>query len=109
MLDTIESLLAPLVTRDLDVADVADNSGAVRVVLALPSWDDYLRIALDDQIESASRSAMVLLRARVLLTSLLNAAPPSRRPSIARRLHRAEELGAGNFPVIWHDAGGEAG
>jgi uncharacterized membrane protein len=107
-LDTIESLLRPLVSRDLDVADIADNAGAVRVVLALPSWDDYLRTGLDELIESASRSPMVLLRARALLTSLLNAAPPARQPPIARRLHRAEELGAGNFPVIWHDStGGE--
>jgi uncharacterized membrane protein len=106
--DTIESLLRPLVSRDLDVADIADNAGTVRVVLALPSWDDYLRTGLDDLIEAASWSPMVLLRARALLASLLNAAPPARQPPIARRLHRAEELGAGNFPLIWHDAtGGE--
>ncbi len=110
VLDTIESLLQPLVSRDLDMADVAGSAGAVRVVLALPSWDDYLRTGLDDLIESASRSSMVLLRARGLLSSLLNAAPPSRRPSIARRLHRTEELGAGNFPATWHDAAdGESG
>jgi hypothetical protein len=86
------------------VAEIADGTGSVRVVLALPSWDDYLRTGLDDLIESASRSPMVLLRARILLTSLLNAAPSARQPSIARRLHRVEELGTGNFPAIWHDA-----
>jgi uncharacterized membrane protein len=106
MLDTIESLLAPLVSRDLDVANVTDSAGAVRVVLMLPSWDDYLRTGLDDLIESASRSPMVLLRARILLNRLLNAAPPSRQPLIARRLRRTEELGAGNFPVLWHDGTG---
>jgi uncharacterized membrane protein len=104
VLDTMESLLQPLVSRDLDVADVTDSAGVVRVVLALPSWDDYLRTGLDDLIESASRSPMVLLRARDLLTSLLNAAPPSHRPPVARRLHRTEELRAGNSPVTWHDA-----
>jgi uncharacterized membrane protein len=103
VLDTIESLLRPLVSRDLDVADVADSAGAVRVVLALPSWEDYLRTGLDDLIESASRSPMVLLQARALLTSLLNAAPPSRQPPVARRLHRTEELWAANFPVTSHD------
>jgi hypothetical protein len=78
-------------------------------VLALPSWDDYLRTGLDDLIESASRSPMVLLRARDLLITLLNTAGPSRQPPITRRLQRAEELGAANFPLIWHDAAGEAG
>jgi uncharacterized membrane protein len=110
VLDTTESLLQALVSRDLDVADVADSAGTVRVVLALPSWDDYLRTALDDVLESASQSPMVLLRARVLLTTLLTAAPPARQPSIARRLDRAEQLGAVNFPLIWHDAtSGNAG
>jgi len=103
VLDTIESLLRPLVSRDLDVAEVADSAGAVRVLLVLPSWDDYLRTGLDDLIESASRSLMVLLRARVLLTSLLNAAPPSRQPPVARRLDRTAQLGAANFPVTWPD------
>jgi uncharacterized membrane protein len=103
VLDTIQSLLVPLVSRDLNVAEVADSAGAVRVVLALPSWDDYLRIALDDLIESASRSPMVLLRARTLLASLLSAAPPPRRPPVARRLGRTEELGSGNFPAIWRE------
>lgn len=108
VLDTIESLLQALVSQDLDMADVADDAGTVRVVLALPSWDDYLRTALDDLIESGFRSPMVLLRARLLLTTLLNAAPPARQPPITRRLQRAEELGAANFPLLWHDATGTA-
>ncbi len=108
VLDTTESLLQALVSRDLDVAQVTDNTGTVRVVLALPSWDDYLRTALDDLIESASQSPMVLLRAQALLTTLLNTAPPARQPPITRRLQRAEQLGAANFPLIWHDATGTA-
>ena len=108
VLDTIQGLLLPLVIRDLDVAEVADDAGAVKVVLALPSWDDYLRTALDDLIESGSHSPMVLLQAQALLTGLLNAAPPQRRSSITWRLNRAEELAVGNFPVIWrHAAGGD--
>ena len=104
VLDTIESLLQALVSRDLAVADVTDGAGTVRVVLALPSWDDYLRTALDDLIESAARSPMVLLRAQALLTSLLNTAPPARRPAVTRRLHRTGQLAARNFPLIWHEA-----
>ena len=109
VLDTIESLLQVLVSRDLDVADIDDDAGTVRVVLALPSWDDYLRIALDDLLESAAQAPMVLLRAQALLTTLLNAAPPPRQPPVTRRLQRAEQLGAGNFPLIWHDAAGASG
>ena len=48
VLDTIESLLQALVSRDLDVAELTDDAGTVRVVVALPSWDDYLRTGPDD-------------------------------------------------------------
>jgi len=105
VLDTVQSLLAPLATRDLDVAEITDEAGTVKVVLALPSWDDYLQISLDDLIEASSGSPMVLLRARALLAGLLDAAPPPRRSSITWRLHRAEELAAGNFPQIWASYG----
>jgi uncharacterized membrane protein len=43
VLDTIQSLLAPLASPDLDAAEIADGTGAVEVVLALPSWDDGRR------------------------------------------------------------------
>jgi hypothetical protein len=65
VLDTAESLLQPW----YHVADVADSAGTVRIMLALPSWDDSLHTDLDDLIESASRFPMVLLRARILLTA----------------------------------------
>ncbi len=103
VLDTMESLLLPLASRDLDVAGVADDAGTVRVVLALPSWDDYLQTALDDLMESSSQSPMVLLRAGALLSRLLNAAPPQRKPAITWRLNRVEELAAGNFPELWRN------
>ncbi len=107
VLDTMQSILSTLVTRDLDVADIVDGTGAVRVVLTLPSWDDYLRTSLDDLIESGAGSPMVLLRARALLITLLGTAPPQGRPSIAWRLQHAQDLLAGNFPAIWRDAGGQ--
>ena len=53
---------------------------------------------------------MVLSRARAMLSSLLDDAPPQRKPSIAWRLRRAEELAAGNFPVLWRNmTGADAG
>jgi hypothetical protein len=42
--------------------------------------------------------------------SLLDAAPPQRKPSIAWRLRHAEELATGNFPDLWRDVtGADAG
>ena len=106
VLDTMEGILSPLAARDLDVAEVADASGAVRVILALPSWDDYLRTGLDDLIESAARAPMVLLRVRTLLIALLDTAKPERRPAVSWRLNRAQDLMASNFPAIWRETRG---
>jgi hypothetical protein len=50
---------------------------------------------------------MVLLRAQTLLTSLLNTAPPPRRPSIAWRLEYVQDLLTGNFPLLWQHADGQ--
>jgi hypothetical protein len=52
----VADLLAP-------EAAASESTGTVRVVLALPCWDDCLHTGLDDLIESASRSPMVLLSA----------------------------------------------
>ena len=77
------------------------------MILALPSWDDYLRTSLDDLVECAAQSPMVLLRARALLRTLLKTAPAQRKPSISWRLERAEDLLVVNFPAIWRDANGQ--
>jgi uncharacterized membrane protein len=86
VLDTMEGLLRPLVSRDLA------DTGTRRVVLALPSWEDYLTIALDDLIESGAKSPMFLRRARTMLTGLRDTAPPPRRAPIGRRLRRVDDL-----------------
>ena len=74
------------------------------MILALPSWDDYLSTSLDDLIEAGAGSPMVLLRARSLLTTLLAGAGPPGRASITWRLDRVQDLLAGNFPAIWRNA-----
>ena len=46
-LDAMDGLLRVLATRDLSVAQVAGSDGAVRVRLVLPTWEDYVAVALD--------------------------------------------------------------
>ena len=49
-LDTMDGLLRVLATRDLSVEHVADSDGTVRVELVLPTWDEYLAVAVDEII-----------------------------------------------------------
>ncbi len=97
VLDTMESLLLPLAGRDLDVAEVADDTGTVRVVLALPSWNDYLQIALDDLIDvrlpvpdgaaaGTSRAVQPAQRGAAAAQGADRVAPPARRRTRRREL-----------------------
>src|SRR5262249_54960701 len=49
-LDEIDGLLRALVTRDLDIQHVTASDGMVRLTLVLPSWEDYLQVALEEII-----------------------------------------------------------
>jgi uncharacterized membrane protein len=84
-LDRIESLLRVLATRDLSMENVADSSGTIRVKLVLPTWDQYLAVALDEIIALPGLLPSVSHRLTRLLDDLAAIAPPSRRPELEKR------------------------
>jgi uncharacterized membrane protein len=101
VLDSLDGMLNSLAGRELDLGDLTDDRGAAVVRLPAPDWDAFLRVGLDDLVEAAARSPMVLQRARALLAGLRQAVPAGRIPPVDWRLARTEELLAGGFPAIW--------
>jgi uncharacterized membrane protein len=87
-LDRIESLLRILATRDLSMADIADSNGTTRVTLVLPTWDQYLAVALDEIIALPGVLPTISARLTRLLDDIAAIAPPDRRPGLGKR--RAE-------------------
>jgi uncharacterized membrane protein len=87
-LDGIEDLLRVLARRDLDAGTVPDASGTPRVLLALPSWEAYLGVALDEVIPAAAAAPRVGRRITRLLEHLAETAPPDRVPPVSARLAR---------------------
>ncbi len=85
-LDAIADLLRVLVTRDLglEVVDGADRTP--RVVLMLPSWEDYVSVALDEIISMGLGSIQVRRRLGRLVEELVAVAPPQHRGPVERRL-----------------------
>ena len=83
-IDATDGLLRALTSRDIDVRDVTDESGQLRVRLQLPTWSDYLRDAVADLIPPSEPFEMVLVRLRVLLENLLETAPPAAQQDLAR-------------------------
>jgi uncharacterized membrane protein len=89
-LDRIASLLRVLAARDLDIENVADSSGTIRVKLMLPTWDQYLAVALDEIIALPGLLPTISRRLTRLLDDVAAIAPPNRRPELEnRRAHVA--------------------
>jgi uncharacterized membrane protein len=87
-LDAIHSLLRTLVTRDLNIGALTDTRGRLRVQLTLPDWEDYLGVAVDEIISSASNWVQVHRRIEWLLSDLRLIAPAARRSAVQARLDR---------------------
>jgi Predicted membrane protein (DUF2254) len=85
-LDGIDSLLRTLVTRNLDAGKTVGATH--RLILALPSWEDYLGTALDEIISMATGSVQVQRRTERLLANLAGIAPPQQFPGIQTRPER---------------------
>ena len=92
VMDCEEGLLRMLVGRDLDVGEITGPRGSTRVLLTLPSWDDYVALAVDEIIEAGAGQARIRQRVERLLRDLLALAPTSRRDPLQVRL---EELASG--------------
>lgn len=87
-LDRMDGLLRALATRDLDIGHVAGSDGIARVELVLPTWDDYLAVALDEIIALPAMSPNVSRRILRLLDDLAAITPPNRQSELTTR--RAE-------------------
>jgi uncharacterized membrane protein len=75
MLDAIDGLLRVLVRRDLAVEEINGPDGTPRLLLSLPSWEDYLSVALDEIISVGIDAVLVGRRVCRLLGELLELAP----------------------------------
>ena len=84
-LDRMDGLLRALATRDLDVGHVAASDGTARVELVLPTWDDYLAVALDEIIALPAISPNVSRRILRLLDRLTAITPPNRQAELTSR------------------------
>ena len=87
-LDSIDSLLRTLSTRRLDIGRVPDSDGRLRVVVPMPTWDDFVGVALDEILATPTHSVHLRERLRTLLEQLTECAPPEHRPTLSTRLER---------------------
>lgn len=89
-LDQVEDLLLRLGQCRLTVGRARDAQGQLRLVVPVPSWDDFLVLALDEIRFCGANSIQVMRRLRALLVDLMKQVPQSRRPALRRYLERVD-------------------
>ena len=97
VLDHIESLLRYLGNSDLEIGNVRDSNGVLRLVFKTPSWEDYLQLGLSEIMLYGAGSIQVERRMKALLLFLRGAVPPERAKAVSRFLEQRESLVSVSF------------
>ena len=85
-IDRIHDFLRRLSTRKFPTGDHRDATGTVRLVIKTLTWDDYVRLSLEEIRIGAGSSVQATRRLRYCLEDLLQHAPEERRGPIERQL-----------------------
>ncbi len=81
-LDQIQDLLLRLGRSQLDVGQYCDKHAKLRVIIPLPQWEDFLRLAFDEIRSYGSGSVQVMRRMKAVITELIEALPAQRQPAL---------------------------
>ena len=81
-LDEIEDLLRRIGTRYLEVGEVTDEGGVLRLLFPAPTWEDFLSLAFDEIRFYGATSVQVMRRLRTALYDLDRVVPPARQKAI---------------------------
>jgi uncharacterized membrane protein len=89
-LDHIEDLLRRLASRRLDVGEVRDGDGALRLIVPTPRWEDFLMLAFDEIRFYGVSSLQAMRRLRTALFDLARIAPPDKQEVVQRYIAHLE-------------------
>jgi len=90
-LDQIEDLMMRLGRCDLAAGHVRDAGGKLRLVMAVPNWEDFVVLALDEIRYCGANSIQVMRRMRAMLQDLQAHVPAERRPALLSYLERVDK------------------
>ena len=97
-LDQIEDLLMRLGRRRLEIGAFRDAGGNLRLLMSFPSWDDFLRLSLDEIRFYGATSIQVMRRMKALVNELILVLPKERRPALKQWQDRLQATVDRSFP-----------
>lgn len=81
-LDQIEDLLIRLGRRRLEIGSYRDAKGNLRLLIAFPTWEDFLQLAFDEIRFYGANSMQVMRRMKALLSDLISILPEERHSAV---------------------------
>ncbi|WMJ72319.1 DUF2254 domain-containing protein [Cytophagaceae bacterium ABcell3] len=97
VLDQIHDILRRLVVKDMRPLVMKDKDNNIRLYAPMPSWDDVLRVGLDEVQYYGATSLQVVRRMRTILFDLLTIAPQERKGSLKKQLKLLDKTITENF------------
>jgi uncharacterized membrane protein len=102
-IDQIEDLLQRLGGSRLAIGDIRDADGVLRLVMPMPSWEDYLTLSFDEIRIYGVMSVQVLRRMRSALVSLMASPLPHTRIEMLRTYLAHLDAAIAASPLDLHD------
>jgi len=90
-LDQIQDHLLRLGRKRLEIGNLRDSQGVVRLIVPYPTWEDFLHLAFEEIRFCGATSIQVMRRMRALISDLIAALPPERHRALE---HHRERLNA---------------
>lgn len=84
-IDQIEDLLHRLGRLELDTGYARDANGVLRLIFPMPTWEDYLSLALDEIRQYGAGSVQVLRRLRSALVGVAESLESAARTDAVQR------------------------
>jgi uncharacterized membrane protein len=102
-IDQIEDLLRRLGGHELETGVVRDSSGVLRLIIPMPTWEDYLMLAFDEIRQFGAGSLQVMRRLRAALTSIADSTRNAERVEAVQRYLKHLDLVIERSPLDAED------
>jgi uncharacterized membrane protein len=91
-MDQVHRLLRFVGRRRLHDDTVRDATGAVRVILRTPNWEDFVHISCSEIRACGAGSVQIPRRMRAMLENLVDTLPAQRHAALRQQLDLLERL-----------------